>query len=63
MVQIKKALVLGGGGFIGSHMVRNLKQNGYFVRSVDLHKPFFSTSLADEFLIYDLKDPKLFRDL
>jgi len=53
---VKKALVLGGGGFIGSHMVRRLKQEGYWVRAVDLKLPDFSKSSADEFLIGDLRD-------
>ena len=53
---MKKALVLGGGGFIGSHMVRRLKQEGYWVRDVDLKLPDFSKSSADEFLIGDLRD-------
>ena len=53
---MKKALVLGGGGFIGSHMVRRLKQEGYWVRAVDLKLPDFSKSSADEFLIGDLRD-------
>ena len=54
--QQKKALVLGGGGFIGSHMVRRLKQEGYWVRAVDLKLPDFSKSSANEFLIGDLRD-------
>jgi GDP-D-mannose 3',5'-epimerase len=54
--QQKKALVLGGGGFIGSHMVKRLKQEGYWVRAVDLKLPSFSISPADEFLIGDLRD-------
>jgi GDP-D-mannose 3',5'-epimerase len=62
-MKIKKALVFGGGGFIGSHMVKKLKQEGYFVRSVDLHEPFFSKSEADEFLVYDLVDPRSYIDL
>jgi nucleoside-diphosphate-sugar epimerase len=53
---MKKALVLGGGGFIGSHMVRRLKQEGYWVRAVDLKLPDFSKSSANEFLIGDLRD-------
>jgi GDP-D-mannose 3',5'-epimerase len=53
---MKRALVLGGGGFIGSHMVRRLKQEGYWVRAVDLKLPDFSKSSADEFLIGDLRD-------
>jgi nucleoside-diphosphate-sugar epimerase len=53
---IKKALVLGAGGFIGSHMVRRLKDDGYFVRGVDIKYPEFSTTIADEFVKGDLTD-------
>jgi GDP-D-mannose 3',5'-epimerase len=53
---MKRALVLGGGGFIGSHMVKRLKQEGYWVRAVDLKLPNFSKSVADEFLVGDLRD-------
>jgi len=51
---MKKALVLGAGGFIGSHMVSRLKSENYFVRGVDLKKPDFKDSTADEFIIFDL---------
>lgn len=51
-----KALVLGAGGFIGSHIVRRLKSEGYWVRSVDLKYPEFSDSSADEFIIADLRN-------
>lgn len=54
---MKKALVLGAGGFIGSHMVKRLKNDGYFVRGVDLKYPEFSETKADEFFIYDLRNP------
>jgi len=53
---MKSALVLGAGGFIGSHMVKRLKLEGYFVRGVDLKYPEFSKSDADEFIIADLRD-------
>lgn len=53
---MKKALVLGAGGFIGSHMVQRLKTEGYWVRGVDLKYPEFSTTNADEFLLGDLRD-------
>ncbi|MGK2848550.1 MAG: NAD-dependent epimerase/dehydratase family protein [Minisyncoccota bacterium] len=53
---MKMALVLGAGGFIGSHMVRRLKSEGYYVRGVDLKYPEFSASSADEFIIADLRD-------
>ena len=59
----KTALVFGGGGFIGSHMVKRLKSEGYFVKSVDLHRPEFSSSEADEFLIYDLTNPRSFKEI
>jgi len=52
----KKALVLGAGGFIGSHMVKRLKSEGYWVRGVDLKRPEFSDSEADEFILGDLRD-------
>lgn len=51
---MKYALVLGAGGFIGSHMVERLKSEGYWVRGVDLKYPEFHRTYADEFLIYDL---------
>ena len=52
----KNALVLGGGGFIGNAMVSRLKSENYWVRSVDLKLPDFSKSLADEFLVGDLRN-------
>ena len=57
------ALVLGAGGFIGSHMVKKLKSEGYFVRGVDLKYPEFSESLADEFFIYNLTNFEELNDL
>ena len=54
----KKALVLGAGGFIGSHMVTRLREEGYWVRGVDLHYPEFSETTANEFILGDLRDPK-----
>ena len=53
---VKKALVLGAGGFIGSHMVKRLKADGYWVRGVDLKYPEFSDTEADEFVCGDLTD-------
>lgn len=53
---MKTALVCGAGGFIGSHMVKKLKNEGYWVRGVDLKYPEFSVSNADEFIIGDLTD-------
>lgn len=51
----KKALVLGAGGFIGSHLVKKLKSEGFWVRGVDLKYPEFSSTVADEFVIGDLR--------
>jgi nucleoside-diphosphate-sugar epimerase len=53
---MKTALVLGAGGFIGSHMVKRLKKEGYWVRGVDLKYPEFSDTEADEFIQGDLRD-------
>jgi nucleoside-diphosphate-sugar epimerase len=52
----KTALVLGAGGFIGSHMVRRLRSEGYWVRGVDLKRPEFSETEANEFILGDLRD-------
>lgn len=54
-VQMKTALVLGAGGFIGSHMVKRLKSDGYWVRGVDLKYPEFGPTEADDFVISDLR--------
>jgi len=54
---MKTALVLGAGGFIGSHMVKRLKSEGYWVRGIDLKYPEFSASPANEFELWDLRDP------
>jgi len=53
-VIMKTALVLGAGGFIGSHMVKRLKSEGYWVRGVDIKRPDFSETQADEFIERDL---------
>ena len=52
----KTALVLGAGGFIGSHMVKQLRSEGYWVRGVDLKSPEFSNTEANEFVQGDLRD-------
>ena len=52
----KTALVLGAGGFIGSHMVKKLREEGYWVRGVDLKYPEFSKHEANEFVLGDLRD-------
>lgn len=53
---MKTALVLGAGGFIGSHMVNRLKEEGYWVMGLDIKEPEFSKSKADAFYIADLRD-------
>lgn len=53
---MKKALVLGAGGFIGSHMVKRLKKEGYWIRGVDLKRPEFSETEADDFRVGDLRN-------
>ena len=52
----RTALVLGAGGFIGSHMVKRLRSEGYWVRGVDLKYPEFSETEANEFIQGDLRD-------
>ena len=53
---MKKILVLGGGGFIGSHLVKKFKKEGHWVRVVDLKRPEFSPSPADDFIVGDLRN-------
>jgi len=53
---MKRALVLGGGGFIGSHLVKRLKKEGFWVRAVDLKRPGYTPSVADDFIVGDLCD-------
>lgn len=54
---MRRALVCGAGGFIGSHLIKRLKQEGFWIRGVDLKQPEFSASQADEFVEDDLRDP------
>lgn len=56
---MKKAIVFGAGGFIGNHLVKRLKEDGYWVRGVDLKKPEFSATVADEFVDGDLRKPEV----
>jgi nucleoside-diphosphate-sugar epimerase len=60
---MKKAIVLGAGGFIGSHLVRRLKSEGFWVRGVDLKYPEFTPTAADEFIIGDLRDKTVVGDV
>ncbi|GAB3641412.1 NAD-dependent epimerase/dehydratase family protein [Spirosoma arcticum] len=54
---MKKALVCGGGGFIGGHLINRLKSEGYWVRGVDVKANEYDNDNADEFIIGDLRDP------
>lgn len=54
---MKRAVVCGAGGFIGSHLVKRLVSEGYWVRGVDIKRPDFAPSAAQEFLILDLRNP------
>jgi nucleoside-diphosphate-sugar epimerase len=53
---MNSALVCGAGGFIGSHLVKRLKAEGFWVRGVDLKFPEFAETHADDFVIGDLRD-------
>ncbi|MEO8002495.1 MAG: NAD-dependent epimerase/dehydratase family protein [Arenimonas sp.] len=52
---MSRILVLGAGGFIGSHLVKRLKSEGHWVRGVDLKNPRYAASAADEFQVADLR--------
>ena len=58
---MKKALVCGAGGFIGSHLVKRLKNEGFWVRGVDLKSPQFDQTHADDFIVGDLRDIQVCR--
>jgi GDP-D-mannose 3', 5'-epimerase len=58
MPHADRTLVTGAGGFIGNHLVNYLKQQGHWVRGVDLKLPEFSDTNADEFLVADLRRPE-----
>ena len=53
---MKKALVCGAGGFIGGHLVKRLKDEGYWVKGVDLKHSEYGNSFADEFVVTDLRE-------
>lgn len=59
----KKVLVGGAGGFIGGHLVRRLKAEGFWVRGVDIKKHEFAESAADEFIQADLRDPRVVKEV
>jgi GDP-D-mannose 3', 5'-epimerase len=56
---MKSAVVLGAGGFIGSHLVNRLKSEGFWVRGVDLKFPEFGETGADDFILADLRDQRV----
>lgn len=60
---MKKIAVLGGGGFIGNHLIKRLKQNTVSVVAVDMKYPEFDRSLADEFIIGDLRNQKFVKKI
>ena len=59
----KTALVCGGGGFIGSHLVKRLKTEGFWVRAVDLKRPEYAETHADDFVVADLRDQQVCQDI
>jgi nucleoside-diphosphate-sugar epimerase len=60
---MKRALVCGAGGFIGGHLVNRLKSEGYWVRGVDLKYNEYGNGNSDEFVIGDLTDPVICRQV
>lgn len=56
---MKKALIMGAGGFIGSHLAKRLKKEGYWVRGVDLKDPEFAPTAVDHWVTGDLRDPRV----
>ena len=60
---MKKVLVCGAGGFIGSHMVKRLRREGFWVRGIDLKYPEFGETEADDFIMGDLRDPYICRQV
>jgi GDP-D-mannose 3', 5'-epimerase len=61
--RMKRALVCGAGGFIGSHLVKKLKHEGFWVRGADLKYPRFSETEADDYIIADLRDFDICREV
>lgn len=63
MIENKTALVCGAGGFIGSHLAKRLKKEGFWVRGVDLKNPEFGETVADDFVVGDLRDQELVKNI
>ena len=59
----KTALVLGAGGFIGGHLMHRLKSEGFWVRGVDMKFPEYREIDADDFILGDLRDPVICREV
>jgi GDP-D-mannose 3',5'-epimerase len=59
----KTALVCGGGGFIGGFLIKRLKMEDYWVRGVDLKQHEYSVLPCDEFVIEDLRDPRVCKSI
>jgi len=60
---MRTALVCGAGGFIGGHLVKRLKADGFWVRGVDIKAHEFAATEADDFVVGDLRDPVLCREV
>lgn len=63
MTRKKTAIICGAGGFIGGHLVNRLKEEGYWVRGVDLKQNEYGNEAADDFLIGDLRDYRICKSL
>jgi GDP-D-mannose 3',5'-epimerase len=59
----KNILVCGAGGFIGGHLVKRLKREGFWVRGVDIKPHEYSGTVADEFIVTDLRDQAVVREV
>jgi nucleoside-diphosphate-sugar epimerase len=59
----KKVLVCGAGGFIGGHLVKRLKEEGFWVRGVDLKEHEFASLPVDEFILGDLRDQNICKEI
>src|SRR6202795_681392 len=60
---MKYALVCGAGGFIGNHLVKRLKRDGFWVRGVDLKFHEFAETAADDFVVGDLREQTFVREI